>query len=29
MPPLTITEEEVVRIVDALADALDEVTRPS
>jgi adenosylmethionine-8-amino-7-oxononanoate aminotransferase len=29
MPPLTITEEEVVRIVDALADALDEVTRSS
>jgi adenosylmethionine-8-amino-7-oxononanoate aminotransferase len=29
MPPLTITEHEVVRIVDALAEALDEVTRPS
>jgi adenosylmethionine-8-amino-7-oxononanoate aminotransferase len=29
MPPLTITEDEVVRIVDALAEALDEVIRPS
>jgi adenosylmethionine-8-amino-7-oxononanoate aminotransferase len=29
MPPLTITEDETVRIVDALAEALDEVTRPS
>jgi adenosylmethionine-8-amino-7-oxononanoate aminotransferase len=29
MPPLTITEHEVVRIVDALAEALEEVTRPS
>ncbi len=29
MPPLTITEGEVARIVDALAVALDEVTRPS
>jgi adenosylmethionine-8-amino-7-oxononanoate aminotransferase len=29
MPPLTITEDEVVRIVDALAEALDEVTGPS
>jgi adenosylmethionine-8-amino-7-oxononanoate aminotransferase len=29
MPPLTITEYEVVRIVDALAEALDEVVRPS
>jgi adenosylmethionine-8-amino-7-oxononanoate aminotransferase len=29
MPPLTITEDEVVRIVDALAEALDEVVRPS
>ena len=29
MPPLTITEEEAIRIVDALADALDEVTQPS
>ena len=27
MPPLTITEAEVVRVVDALADALDEVTQ--
>jgi adenosylmethionine-8-amino-7-oxononanoate aminotransferase len=27
MPPLTITEVEVVRIVDALTDALDEVTQ--
>jgi adenosylmethionine-8-amino-7-oxononanoate aminotransferase len=27
MPPLTITEGEVVRIVDALADALEEVTQ--
>ncbi|HUE08605.1 MAG TPA: aminotransferase class III-fold pyridoxal phosphate-dependent enzyme, partial [Acidimicrobiales bacterium] len=29
MPPLTITEDEVVRIVDALAEALNEVTGPS
>jgi len=29
MPPLTITEDEVARIVDALAEALDEVVRPS
>jgi adenosylmethionine-8-amino-7-oxononanoate aminotransferase len=29
MPPLTITEEEVVRLVDALAGALDEVTSAS
>ena len=29
MPPLTITESEVVRIVEALADALDEATRSS
>ena len=29
MPPLTTTEEEVARIVDALVDALDEVTQPS
>jgi adenosylmethionine-8-amino-7-oxononanoate aminotransferase len=29
MPPLTTTEDEIVRIVDALADALDEVTRSS
>jgi adenosylmethionine-8-amino-7-oxononanoate aminotransferase len=29
MPPLTITENEIVRIVDALTDALDEVTHPS
>jgi adenosylmethionine-8-amino-7-oxononanoate aminotransferase len=29
MPPLTTTGDEVVRIVDALAEALDEVTRPS
>lgn len=29
MPPLTITEDEVVRIIDALAEALEEVTRPS
>jgi adenosylmethionine-8-amino-7-oxononanoate aminotransferase len=29
MPPLTITEEEVVRMVDALAEALDEVAPPS
>jgi adenosylmethionine---8-amino-7-oxononanoate aminotransferase len=27
MPPLTVTEDEVVRIVDALTEALDEVTR--
>jgi adenosylmethionine---8-amino-7-oxononanoate aminotransferase len=27
MPPLTTTEAEIVRIVDALADALDEVTQ--
>jgi adenosylmethionine-8-amino-7-oxononanoate aminotransferase len=27
MPPLTITEDEVVRVVDALTDALDEVTQ--
>jgi adenosylmethionine---8-amino-7-oxononanoate aminotransferase len=26
MPPLTITEDEIVRIVDALSDGLDEVT---
>ena len=29
MPPLTITEEEVVRVVRALSDALDEVTQPA
>jgi adenosylmethionine-8-amino-7-oxononanoate aminotransferase len=29
MPPLTITEGEIARIVDALADALDEVTQTS
>ncbi len=29
MPPLTITESEVVRIVEALADALDEVAKSS
>jgi adenosylmethionine-8-amino-7-oxononanoate aminotransferase len=29
MPPLTTTEDEIVRIVDALADALDEVTATS
>jgi adenosylmethionine-8-amino-7-oxononanoate aminotransferase len=29
MPPLTITEGEIVRIVDALAEALDEVTQAS
>jgi adenosylmethionine-8-amino-7-oxononanoate aminotransferase len=29
MPPLTITEDEVVRVVDALTDALDEVTQSS
>ena len=29
MPPLTITEGEIVRMVDALTDALDEVTHPS
>jgi adenosylmethionine-8-amino-7-oxononanoate aminotransferase len=29
MPPLTITEGEVVRVVDALTDALDEVTQSS
>ncbi len=27
MPPLTITDDEIVRVVDALVDALDEVTR--
>jgi adenosylmethionine-8-amino-7-oxononanoate aminotransferase len=29
MPPLTITESEVVRVVEALADALDEVSKSS
>ena len=29
MPPLTVTEDEVVRIVDALTEALDEVTQTS
>jgi adenosylmethionine-8-amino-7-oxononanoate aminotransferase len=29
MPPLTITEDEISRVVDALTDALDEVTQPS
>jgi adenosylmethionine-8-amino-7-oxononanoate aminotransferase len=29
MPPLTITEDEVERVVDALTDALDEVTASS
>jgi adenosylmethionine-8-amino-7-oxononanoate aminotransferase len=29
MPPLTITEDEIERVVDALADALDEVTASS
>jgi adenosylmethionine-8-amino-7-oxononanoate aminotransferase len=29
MPPLTITDDEVARVVDALADSLDDVTRPS
>jgi adenosylmethionine-8-amino-7-oxononanoate aminotransferase len=29
MPPLTITEDEVERVVDALADSLDEVTASS
>lgn len=29
MPPLTVTDDEVVRIVDALTAALDEVTRSS
>jgi adenosylmethionine-8-amino-7-oxononanoate aminotransferase len=29
MPPLTITEDEVERVVNALAEALDEVTASS
>jgi adenosylmethionine-8-amino-7-oxononanoate aminotransferase len=29
MPPLTVTSREVHQIVDALADAIDEVTGPS
>jgi adenosylmethionine-8-amino-7-oxononanoate aminotransferase len=29
MPPLSITDDEVVRVVDALTDTLDEVTRSS